>query len=238
MGDGQSGGPPEGLAWRPETSGNSVTWNGRHLVQYRRERAVLSFLASTSLPVPQPHRVGRPGELHMEFLSGMTGSEAIERNHAVELLRGMGAFLAHLHQTDRRGLTLPGDGSVVVHGDFAPHNTIFDPTARSLVAVIDWETAHFGNPLMDLAWCEHQLVAKWPRHTWALPALFEGYGRSSSADDRAKAVTIRLDELRSGAIRSEAIGKGAPSFVEWRAGNARETAAFLAALSRVLYSPT
>ncbi len=44
----------------------------------------------------------------------------------------------------------PGE-PVVVHGDFRNGNGIVDPEA-GLRAVIDWELAHLGDPLEDLAW--------------------------------------------------------------------------------------
>ena len=40
--------------------------------------------------------------------------------------------------------------STVVHGDFRLGNLIVGP--EGLVAVIDWELAHLGDPLEDLAW--------------------------------------------------------------------------------------
>lgn len=45
---------------------------------------------------------------------------------------------------------------VFVHGDFRLGNVIFDETG--LRAVIDWELAHFGDPMEDLAWV---MVKSW-----------------------------------------------------------------------------
>ncbi|MFT5681829.1 MAG: aminoglycoside phosphotransferase (APT) family kinase protein [Myxococcota bacterium] len=39
---------------------------------------------------------------------------------------------------------------VLVHGDFRVGNFLVDPTG--LTAVLDWEFAHWGNPMEDLAW--------------------------------------------------------------------------------------
>ena len=41
-------------------------------------------------------------------------------------------------------------GRALVHGDFRLGNLIIDPTG--LVAVIDWELAHLGDPMEDLGW--------------------------------------------------------------------------------------
>ena len=40
----------------------------------------------------------------------------------------------------------------VVHGDFRLGNLIVDPESGRLVAVLDWELAHLGDPAEDLAW--------------------------------------------------------------------------------------
>jgi aminoglycoside phosphotransferase (APT) family kinase protein len=44
----------------------------------------------------------------------------------------------------------PPSGTVVLHGDFRLGNLIVGPDG--LQAVIDWELAHLGDPLEDLAW--------------------------------------------------------------------------------------
>lgn len=46
----------------------------------------------------------------------------------------------------------------VLHGDFHVANVMFRPDSAELAAVIDWELATLGDPLLDLAW----LVATWP----------------------------------------------------------------------------
>lgn len=43
------------------------------------------------------------------------------------------------------------DAPVLVHGDFRNGNLMVDP-AHGLVAVLDWELAHLGDPAEDLGW--------------------------------------------------------------------------------------
>lgn len=43
------------------------------------------------------------------------------------------------------------DESRLVHGDFRNGNIIVDPT-DGLAAILDWEIAHIGDPMEDLAW--------------------------------------------------------------------------------------
>jgi aminoglycoside phosphotransferase (APT) family kinase protein len=44
----------------------------------------------------------------------------------------------------------PSTGRTVVHGDFRTGNLLIDE--RDVVAVLDWELAHLGDPLEDLGW--------------------------------------------------------------------------------------
>lgn len=54
---------------------------------------------------------------------------------------------------------LPADvPAAVLHGDFGLYNVIVDGTAPRLRAVLDWEMATLGDPLVDLA---HHLRAWW-----------------------------------------------------------------------------
>ena len=72
---------------------------------------------------------------------------------------------------------LPEDGDwplVLVHGDTGPGNFMFD--GARLVAVTDWELAHFGDIHDDLGWIYvHDLQERFPD----LPARLEDYARAS-----------------------------------------------------------
>lgn len=46
----------------------------------------------------------------------------------------------------------------ILHGDFHLANVMFSPDSAEVAAVIDWELATTGDPLLDLGW----LVATWP----------------------------------------------------------------------------
>lgn len=62
----------------------------------------------------------------------------------------------------------PARKIVLVHGDFKPGNALIHEDRFS--AVLDWETAHRGDPLEDLGWItnparasEHQIPGQWER---------------------------------------------------------------------------
>ena len=46
----------------------------------------------------------------------------------------------------------------ILHGDYLLHNVMARPDKPELVAIIDWELATVGDPLLDLGW----LIASWP----------------------------------------------------------------------------
>lgn len=62
----------------------------------------------------------------------------------------------------------PARRTVLVHGDFKPGNALVDGDRIS--TMLDWETAHLGDPLEDLGWItnpvrarEHQIQGLWER---------------------------------------------------------------------------
>jgi aminoglycoside phosphotransferase (APT) family kinase protein len=62
----------------------------------------------------------------------------------------------------------PAGRTVLVHGDFKPGNALID--GGRISAMLDWETAHLGDPLEDLGWItnpvrskEHQIAGRWER---------------------------------------------------------------------------
>lgn len=89
------------------------------------ERA--SFLASAD-----------PVEAQLSFLRGMLDGLPAPRPACEYIHRWL-----RLHRPVSREITL-------VHGDFRTGN--FLVTEQGLAAVLDWEFAHWGNPLEDLAW--------------------------------------------------------------------------------------
>lgn len=70
----------------------------------------------------------------------------------------------------------PDGAPVLAHGDAGPGNFLFD--GDRLTAVIDWELAHLGDPMGDLAWFSMRCVMEpVPDFAGALLAYAEASGR-------------------------------------------------------------
>ncbi len=80
--------------------------------------------------------------------------------------------------------------TVLVHGDFKPGNVLLDADDR-LVALLDWELAHLGDPMEDLGWItqplrlrEHLIPEAWERED-----LFARYEAATGIPVDVNAVT-------------------------------------------------
>jgi aminoglycoside phosphotransferase (APT) family kinase protein len=65
----------------------------------------------------------------------------------------------------RRHLPAPAQKLCLVHGDFRSGNFLFDETGE-VRGILDWEMAHIGDPLEDLAWSLDPLWG-WPERKLA-----------------------------------------------------------------------
>lgn len=72
----------------------------------------------------------------------------------------------------------PAQKISVVHGDYRSGNFMHDGEGR-IVALLDWEMAHIGDPLEDLGWAIDPL--------WGHP---DGEGRAAALIPRAEAIAI------------------------------------------------
>ncbi len=154
-----------------------------------RERAVLSALAGR-LPVP-PVLASSGTSLRLGYMPGVHGQEMVERGFAAQVLAACGRMLRRIHAITPAEASVEAehDGSaVLVHGDFGPNNVLVDTAGLMVVAVVDWEWAHAGDAVEDLAWCEWIIRMHHPRHVGALSSLFDAYGRRYSWRVRQQAM--------------------------------------------------
>src|SRR4029078_9075954 len=66
----------------------------------------------------------------------------------------------------RRNPPPPAQRISIVHGDYRTGNFLHDGQGR-ILAILDWEMAHLGDPLEDLGWALDPL---WSHHNPAKPA--------------------------------------------------------------------
>jgi aminoglycoside phosphotransferase len=149
------------------------------LTRLRNERAVLDALQGH---VPVPPVLGSRGAcLTMRFMSGTHGQELLDSGHGIGVLRACGTMLQHIHQLDTRAITAgtlsrARGGQVLVHGDYGPQNVLLDPASLEITGILDWEWAHAGKPVEDLAWCEWVVRIHHPRLVSLLSVFFDAYG--------------------------------------------------------------
>jgi aminoglycoside phosphotransferase len=148
------------------------------LARSRLEQAMLHALQG-QVPVPQILDYS-DGCLTMTFMNGIHGQELLDAGRADGVLGACGTMLWRIHQLGTGGITAlataAGDGQVLVHGDYGPQNVLLDPAALEITAVLDWEWAHTGHPVEDIAWCEWIIRMHHPRLVSRLGVFFDAYG--------------------------------------------------------------
>jgi aminoglycoside phosphotransferase len=157
-----------------------------------RERRMLTRLRGR---LPVPALVQDNDELAMEFVAGVHGQELIDAGAAGPVLRSCGLVLRRLHDLDQHEVLGGPTGTVVVHGDFGPNNVLLHPESFAVTAILDWEWAHAGDPVEDLAWCEWIVRMHHGNHCGALDEFFDAYGQRPSWDRRRTAMLARCQRL-------------------------------------------
>ncbi|MCO8269687.1 phosphotransferase [Actinoplanes sp. TRM 88003] len=164
-----------------------------------RRGTELSVLERLPAGFPVPAVLGTPeGALELEQLPGLHGQDLIDEGLARPVLRSCGELLRRLQQVDVGRVfpgTAAGTGWVVVHGDFGPNNMLFDQDTFRVTGLLDWEWAHPGDRIEDVAWCEWIVRRHHPRAVADLGELFAGYGVRPSWARRKQAAVARCESF-------------------------------------------
>jgi hypothetical protein len=160
-----------------------------------REAAALTALAGL---VPVPKVIARgPVTLLTALAPGRHGQDLIDGGLAEPVLAACGRTLRQIHRLAvPEALSAGQPGAVIVHGDFGPNNVLLDAAARRVTAVLDWEWAHAGDPVEDLAWCEFIVRLHHPAEVASLAAFYASYGERPDWPRRHEAIMRRCAELR------------------------------------------
>ncbi|NUR69918.1 MAG: phosphotransferase [Hamadaea sp.] len=162
--------------------------------------------AAPFVPVPQVVRVDDdPPVLRLAFVPGVNAVARLESS-PLPVLGTLGACVRDF----QRAYADAHNGQILVHGDCGPQNFLLSPTG-SVVALLDWEWAHPGPPITDIAWLEWVVRHHYPAAVSGIPALYEAYGTVPPWPQRHAAM-LSLCEFRLG----EALRNG-ESGVNWHA---------------------
>lgn len=102
----------------------------------------LTQLHSVKVESEPLSQLGRPEGYVQRQVQGWTRRWHSSRTSDVPAMDTVGNWLEAHRPPDR--------GASLVHNDFKFDNLVLDPTMRRVVAILDWEMASVGDPLMDL----------------------------------------------------------------------------------------
>jgi hypothetical protein len=187
-----------------------------------RERADREFFCLTALAgrLPLPEAIQYDASvpaLTLREARGAHGQDLIGAGRATEVLGLLGSLLSQLQEIDPVVVSgLPGSGEVVVHGDFGPQNVLV--ADHHISVLLDWEFAHIGGAIEDLAWAEWIVRMHHPDAKDALPEFFDAAKLRPAWADRQAAMIERCAQLLR---RAERDGSSSGGTELWRARLAR-----------------
>jgi len=144
-------------------------------------------------------------------MPGVHGQEMIDGGLAEQVLHACGQMLRRIHAIGPSRAHVEDrhdEPAVLVHGDYGPNNVLLDAAAQEVIAVVDWEWAHAGDPVEDLAWCEWIIRMHHPAHVAALSAFFDAYGHRPAWAARQQAMVAQCRALLAMSGRWQPSGQG------------------------------
>lgn len=142
----------------------------------------LARLAPEALQLDFMELPSHPAREALEYWSAVVAEDALHPQPIAE------AAIRHL----QRELPDPSADCVLVHGDYRSGNFLYDQDG-TIQGVLDWEMAHLGDPLEDLAWSMDPL--------WCFPEKTLAGGLLPRADalaiwERASGITVDAEAFR------------------------------------------
>lgn len=137
----------------------------------------------------------RSTTLTTRFVDGTHGKDLVTHGQIAQVLGARGRTLRDIHAVDVRRIFPDEPGTVLVHGDCGPNNVLLRPGTCEITAVVDWEWAHAGDAIEDLAWCGWIVRTFHPDGVHALHGFFTAYGLRPSWTDQHDAMVARCRQL-------------------------------------------
>lgn len=132
-----------------ETYRLTVAHSGRREGLILRRDPVSSLIDTLALPAGLARPV-HPARHELDYWASVIEADALHPQPIAEAAR----------RWLERHLPPPGPRLALVHGDYRTGNLLYDGEGR-IRGVLDWEMAHLGDPLEDLAWSLDPLWG-WP----------------------------------------------------------------------------
>lgn len=169
------------------------TYSGADAAQRRECEAECLSRLGRYLPVPEIVAQDRRS-LTLREAIGAHGQDLMDAGHANDVLEQLGHALVKLQTlTTDTVPSLKGPGAVIVHGDFGPQNVLMSD--GRIVALLDWEFAHRGEAIEDLAWAEWIVRMHHPSAIDSLDSFFSAVGTRPSWTLRQEAMVDRCSAL-------------------------------------------
>ena len=142
-----------------------------------RARVELACLHALKEVLPVPPVVASDlsaPRLVTQLLGGRPAQELLGGRHDRIVLRLLGTTLRQIQALSTDAVPgLLGAGHVIVHGDFGPQNLHLDLGRQQVSGIFDWEWAHVGSPVEDLAWAEWIVRIHHPHAISSLEDFFD-----------------------------------------------------------------
>jgi len=161
------------------------------LNRWQTEMNLLPLLKN-DLPVPTLLEQKNTGEILTKKIYGLHGLDLLEEGKSSQVLIALGNLLKLIQKFPAHKLhgLIPGTGDVLVHGDYGPQNLLLHPNTFEPVAIVDWEWAHLGESVEDVASVEWMLRMFHTKEVTYLPLFYEAYGDIPAWEDRHNAMMM------------------------------------------------
>ena len=157
--------------------------------RWQTERNLLPVI-SEYLPVPPLLKQKNTGEIVTKRMYGLHGLDMVENGQSSIVLTALGKLLKLVQEVPAQKLhgLITGNGPVLVHGDYGPQNLLLNAKTNEPVALVDWEWAHLGDAVEDVASVEWTFRMFYTKEASKIQLFYEAYGEIPPWEERHEAM--------------------------------------------------